>query len=1222
MKILSVRFQNLNSLKGGHEIRFDQSPFLESGLFAITGPTGAGKTTILDAITIALYGRVHRHERDATEVMSRHTAECFSEVEFEVKGKAYRARWAVRRSFGKVDGNLGDVKMELSEVATNTILESKLSEVKPRIVALTGLDYSQFLRSVMLSQGDFTRFLKANESERSALLEKITDTGIYSQISVWAHEKTRAEKKKLELLQQQLNNEALLTPEDQQAYQQKLQRLRQEEGSLKQTREALVQQLQWREHILKLEQQQIRLEGLLDQQLQEQQSLQPAFTQLARHQHAVAFKPDLVLLEANEQQESLLLQNLSQASALLPQLKKNISQAQAESERLQQEAEQANQQLSHLEPLLEKILQLDAHIGHLREQFIRDRNAYQQSEAELNKVSAQAEAASRQHQQLQEETARLQGWLVSHQAEECLEKELSIFIQYLKDLKDVSRQAANRHQEKGQQLQAQAEQQQQLLLVGQQQKQLQQKLAARSAAMQTQQQALSQLLKGQAPELLEQRSHSLPQQIAGYEALLHIGHQYAQAESRFKELQQLTGEISTALAAGQQTGKQLAADLQQARQTYAHLHQIVELQLRIRNYEADRKSLQAGQPCPLCGSAHHPFVEEHYEPALDEAQQNRHQQEEKVTALQARLQENQNDLARQEATLVQLHQQQEVLQKQLDLWQQDFTLRNQELGTGFSLSETEKLTCLLTEKKNSLADCRRLLEQSRALQTQLTALENQQQGDKEALLRLESTLKQTEEKLKATEALLTRLTADLTDLQEQKQNFSAEADSFLLRFNLRFKEEQGDELLQELQQRAKAYVGNNRRYQEQQLQLREAETELRNSRASVEEKQALIKQLQQQLREQHSILQEKKEERTTLFGTKDPVAERQRLKVAIEQKVNLAEQARNLFQQQQERFRLEEQKINQWQAEQAKTSHSIQQLRQDLESKLASRQIHSIEELVALFLSDEEAHRLENLRQRVEKNLHEYQAQLQQTQLELETEKNKNLSSQEPAQIRQALSQQEDAISAINQQIGSIAIILQRDEELRTRHQEIAAQIELQKKEYHRWDKLSQLIGSSDGKKFSKFAQGLTLSRLVVLANRHLLKLNQRYRILKNPNQDLDLQIQDTYQADVVRPMSTLSGGESFLVSLALALGLSDLAGRQTQIGSLFIDEGFGTLDAETLDVAITSLENLQASGKMIGIISHVEALKERISTQIQVIKMTGGTSHLRIVGHAADSWS
>jgi len=163
------------------------------------------------------------------------------------------------------------------------------------------------------------------------------------------------------------------------------------------------------------------------------------------------------------------------------------------------------------------------------------------------------------------------------------------------------------------------------------------------------------------------------------------------------------------------------------------------------------------------------------------------------------------------------------------------------------------------------------------------------------------------------------------------------------------------------------------------------------------------------------------------------------------------------------------------------------------------------------------------------------------------------------------------------------------------------------------------LIGSADGKKFSKFAQGLTLAWLTELANRHLHKLSDRYQIVKTPEKDLELQITDAYQADVVRPMTTLSGGESFLVSLSLALGLSDLAGRKTQINSLFIDEGFGTLDAETLDIAISALENLQSGGKMIGIISHVEALKERIGTQIEVSKQPRGYSKIKVKSYGIE---
>jgi exonuclease SbcC len=175
---------------------------------------------------------------------------------------------------------------------------------------------------------------------------------------------------------------------------------------------------------------------------------------------------------------------------------------------------------------------------------------------------------------------------------------------------------------------------------------------------------------------------------------------------------------------------------------------------------------------------------------------------------------------------------------------------------------------------------------------------------------------------------------------------------------------------------------------------------------------------------------------------------------------------------------------------------------------------------------------------------------------------------------------------------------------------EITAQTET----FNRWAQLNEVIGQADGKKFRTYAQGLTLQRLVTLANQHLEKLNGRYFISKQTGSDLELEIIDTYQADNRRSMFTLSGGESFLISLALALGLSDLAGRHAQIQSLFIDEGFGTLDEHSLDLALDTLENLQSGGKTIGIISHVKALKERISVQIQVHKKSNGFSYLSLV--------
>jgi exonuclease SbcC len=207
--------------------------------------------------------------------------------------------------------------------------------------------------------------------------------------------------------------------------------------------------------------------------------------------------------------------------------------------------------------------------------------------------------------------------------------------------------------------------------------------------------------------------------------------------------------------------------------------------------------------------------------------------------------------------------------------------------------------------------------------------------------------------------------------------------------------------------------------------------------------------------------------------------------------------------------------------------------------------------------------------------------------------------------------------TALLSSVGEVRAILTTDTEQRTRQTAFAAQIDAAHRDYVRWDKLRALIGSADGSVFARFAQGLTLERLTILANRHLVQLNPRYSIRRAADGeagDLELEILDHYQADAARPMRSLSGGESFLVSLALALGLSELASGRTSIESLFIDEGFGSLDADTLEIAMSALENLQAGGKTIGVISHVPAMQERIPAQINVTKQTGGCSRVQIL--------
>ena len=173
--------------------------------------------------------------------------------------------------------------------------------------------------------------------------------------------------------------------------------------------------------------------------------------------------------------------------------------------------------------------------------------------------------------------------------------------------------------------------------------------------------------------------------------------------------------------------------------------------------------------------------------------------------------------------------------------------------------------------------------------------------------------------------------------------------------------------------------------------------------------------------------------------------------------------------------------------------------------------------------------------------------------------------------------------------------------------------LENKKEAFKVWIKLNEMIGSASGDKFAKFAQGITLDQLIYLANKHLQILSPRYELQRSSDSSklLEIEIIDGFQGDVVRPVSTLSGGESFIVSLSLALGLSALASQKISIDSLFLDEGFGTLDSDSLELALNALNQLQSSGKMVGVISHVEVLKERIPLQIRVMPKGDGTSGL-----------
>ncbi|KZR45704.1 hypothetical protein A3N69_23515 [Klebsiella aerogenes] len=265
---------------------------------------------------------------------------------------------------------------------------------------------------------------------------------------------------------------------------------------------------------------------------------------------------------------------------------------------------------------------------------------------------------------------------------------------------------------------------------------------------------------------------------------------------------------------------------------------------------------------------------------------------------------------------------------------------------------------------------------------------------------------------------------------------------------------------------------------------------------------------------------------------------------------------------------------------------------------------------LAALLDEASRQRLEQLKQTLEKEVQQNQTLALRAQTSLERHQQ-----QPPADIdiNQPLEQLENRLEQLARQLrensarqGEIRQQLKQNSDNQQRQQSLRQQMEQAAQQVEDWAWLNALIGSKEGDKFRKFAQGLTLDNLVWLANQQLNRLHGRYLLQRKASEALELEVVDTWQADAVRDTRTLSGGESFLVSLALALALSDLVSHKTRIDSLFLDEGFGTLDSETLDTALDALDALNASGKVIGVISHVEAMKERIPVQIKVKKING----------------
>ena len=263
-------------------------------------------------------------------------------------------------------------------------------------------------------------------------------------------------------------------------------------------------------------------------------------------------------------------------------------------------------------------------------------------------------------------------------------------------------------------------------------------------------------------------------------------------------------------------------------------------------------------------------------------------------------------------------------------------------------------------------------------------------------------------------------------------------------------------------------------------------------------------------------------------------------------------------------------------------------------------------------LSHEERESLSTRAKELDDAETELKAKQKDRETRLTTEIDKKVTDKTLEELQPEFKEFEETLKELRDAIAGLKHKLSENTAAKERIKEKQSAIEAQMKECHRWEKLHGLIGSADGKKYRNFAQGLTFELMVSHANRQLEKMTDRYLLIRDDQQPLELNVVDNYQAGEIRSTKNLSGGESFIVSLTLALGLSKMASQKVRVDSLFLDEGFGTLDEEALETALETLSALQNDGKLIGVISHVSSLKERITTQINVSKFSGGKSGLK----------
>ena len=1198
MKILSIRLKNLASLAGEHFIDFESEPLAHAGLIAIIGKTGAGKSTILDAMCLALFNQIPRLKGsdgklidvDGSElltnspltVLRRGTGHGFAELCFVAQDqKHYLARWEIKRARENASGKLQSVQRSLKCLTDGVVVADKTKAVETHIQQITQLSFEQFTRAVLLAQSEVTAFLKARDNERGELLEYLTNSSIFAKIGQLAFEKTKEVRLQREKLESVLGHIEIRSDEEIAELQQRFKQLQQHVQQLENEKNQFRQQQQWFEQRDKINKDIALKKQDYDLQLKAQENIAKDRYLLSQLETFAEIRP--IVFQQQQLQKTL------------QQLAPQIQQKHHEFSTLTTQFEQQKTLYTQVETTLNQFQDFEQkHQNELTQvrKFVQERDyiaeEYKKTKIRLTQLESQQQPLIEQQQQLEQSIQNL-----SAQHTACLEQ-LKHSAQYapldnglhahIQQLKQFIQQYQKVENTLGsiQQAQTQLKQDQNTFnsLITQfgTTQQIEQRIEQQSKLKETQQIRLNQL-------------DAIQQKLQHY---FELKNEVLTQQNKFETVQKQAQQL-------EQRSRETEKDYQAAKTEREKLQQVLQQQrlLHAENIEHLRAELKHGEACLVCGSTEHPYRDN--ENQISKALYALQQQQE----LQAIQQEQQLFQLWQKAQqqFTQSHTEQNQLQQQLQQLNEKVKAHDQVLQQQVSQTNIQ-LDFSLTEHDITTK------MQSLVLETSQT----QQQLEKE-LLQLNQANKDQHVLNQNIQNILHQLQT-IEHLQQQIQHIvdclNADDKMAWSKHDVSISQH----ILQALQQRSQ--------------QLEHAESLIKQKEQINQQLNVLKTNLtglttqQTECAQQLKDIEIKGKQNTdaanqliiTMTGSAEIKAnewlqqhdqQRQQLQSKYQQVKQSFEQARQHFEQQKN-------VLEQLQSQQQQNHDALELCKTEITNWLAQHQNFAEDQLSELHaFSSTQEQQIRNAIQQADRALSEANSALKtmQEQLNVHLQSEPNI---QVEQLTELINANQEILQQTTDQRDQLKLQLEVHQQNLAKQKQFADQIQQIQQQEHRWNKISSLIGDSKGKEFRDLAQQYNLDILLEYANQQLAMLSQRYT-LKRLDNSLSLAIIDHDMDGETRSVASLSGGESFLTALAISLAIANMASGSMKIESLFIDEGFGTLDASSLHMVMNALDQLQSQGRKVILISHIQEMHERIPVQIQVQPMGSGSSRIEVVG-------